>query len=261
MNRDISRYARRLCQVPQYLWYFIKCFALFKRPLRFIRCYLTVASPAEAVVECRSGLKIYLSGHPHDVVTIFLVFVRRDYGDIDPRTPVVDIGANIGVFSLFAARCGARKVYAYEPNGESFRCLTRNIEANGLGSLIEARRAAVTAVDGDRVRFPRESSPYNAIIRNEGPADCELVDTASLSAALADAELGSLLKLDCEGSEYDILLQPDCDALRKVDRIRMEFHSGRVRELERGLNRCGFRQTRCKADTETSGTVWYARKN
>ena len=51
---------------------------------------------------------------------------------------LVDVGANIGLYSLLAGICGIRKVYAIEANPFSFSVLSRNIIENGLSNKIIA---------------------------------------------------------------------------------------------------------------------------
>ena len=72
-----------------------------------------------------------LSGHELDIVVAFQVFCEQVY-PVERDTVVVDIGANIGLFSLYAAFSGAARVFAFEPNQEAYRCMLDNIERNGL---------------------------------------------------------------------------------------------------------------------------------
>lgn len=260
-NRSIASYIRNLPKVPNYLWYFSRSLFLFKRPLRFIYAYLTLPSVPERVIELRSGLKIHLSGHPHDVITVFVVFIRRDYGVIPFHGSIIDIGANIGVFSLYAAHCGkAERVYAYEPNSESYRCLLENIRSNHLGAVIIPSRLAVTSKGGGTVRFPKQSSVYNAIIEGIGDVDFEEVETTSLSGMLTSIGRVDLLKLDCEGAEYDILMNHDPMVLDRISAIRMEYHQGRIAELDAFLMQAGFYQCHFHPDSEKTGNVWYCKE-
>src|SRR5947209_11101279 len=56
-----------------------------------------------------------------DSATVMGSFIREDYGRIADERTVIDIGANIGVFSLFAATTGSvERVFAYEPIPASF---------------------------------------------------------------------------------------------------------------------------------------------
>ncbi len=258
-GRHPSRYIKRIPEIPQYIGYLLKCFLLFKNPLRFIWAYFSETSLPQRLVELRNGLKIHLSEHPHDIITVFVIFVREDYGEILPGSTVVDIGANIGVFSLYAASRKAARVFAYEPNSESYQYLLNNIAANDLQKVIVPQQLAVTSADGETVKFPTKASMYNAIITDESRSDYEFVATISLPTVLGAAEKIEVLKLDCEGAEYDILFNSRLDALLRVMAIRMEYHSGRVQELESALRPYGFSQHHLSADTSTSGNVWYQR--
>lgn len=60
---------------------------------------------------------------------------------IDSFTPgavFFDIGANVGVFSLYAALCRNCDVYAFEPEAKNYACLNKNILLNGLGRRVKA---------------------------------------------------------------------------------------------------------------------------
>jgi FkbM family methyltransferase len=252
-GRNVGQLHRR---IPEYAWYFLKCFFLFERPVEFIRCYLSMRPPASKMVRFRSGLVIHLSDHPHDVLTIFVIFVRRDYGNWPRGGVVVDVGANIGVFALYAVHSqGAEKVLAYEPHSGTFACLQCNIEANGLGERISAFRFAVTGTSGASVTMSAAgSSPYNAVERDPSKAPGgESVSTIDLATIVCTSGPVDVLKLDCEGSEYEILFSADSDVYRRIDGVRMEYHGG-VDELDRTLLGHGFVKMH-----ETRGNVWYSR--
>jgi FkbM family methyltransferase len=259
LNRDVARYIRRIPEMHRYACYILKCLWMFKRPLRFLRAYLSAMGLPDGVVELRNGLTIHLSDDPDDVITVFVVFVREDYGKIPVRSVVVDVGANIGVFALYAAYRGARTVLAYEPNSETYRCLRKNSEANHLQQVITACQLAVTDRAGDRVRFPARASVYNAIMADGEKGDFEWVQTTNLQTILRDIPSVDLLKMDCEGAEYDILLSSPPDVLRKISEIRLEYHLGRAQELVAFLQGCGFKLTLSRADRETSGGMWFER--
>ncbi len=260
--RALSDYLRKLPQAHRYLCWFAKVVVLFRRPFRFLLNYLRRTSPGDRVVEMRDGTRIHLSGHPHDVITLFVILVREDYGRFPPGGMVVDIGANLGAFALYAARRGARTVLAYEPNGAAFRCLQRNIEVNGLSGTIRPRQLAVAAVAGQNVRFPLAPSVYNRIATEEERGEFEIVRTTTLAEILArEAVQGiDLLKLDCEGAEYDILFSAAPLDMSRVREIRMEYHSGRDTELKTHLRNAGFEITSFRPDSATTGNIWARRE-
>jgi FkbM family methyltransferase len=256
--RALSDYLRNLPQAHRYLCWFAKVVILFRRPSQFLLNYLRRTSPRDGLVEMRDGTRIYLSGHPHDVITLFVIMVREDYGRLPPGGTVVDIGANLGAFALYAARQGAKAVLAYEPNSAAFRCLQRNVEANGLSGIVRPRRLAVSAVAGQDVRFPCAPSAYNRIAAEDESGEFETVRTTSLAEILArDAAQGiDLLKLDCEGAEYDILFSTGPLDIRRVREIRMEYHSGRDTELKTYLRNAGFEIVFFRPDSASEGVIW-----
>lgn len=164
-GRPLSRYFANIPHIPRYLRYVVRCFSLFENPMEVMRGYLTGTPPAAGCIRLRDGMTIRLSSDKLDVVTVFLIFVREDYGHIPPGSSVIDVGANIGVFSLFAAHEGARVIHAYEPNGHSFACLVENIRENKLDARVYPHHMAMSG--GEKwVRFPITPSVHNAIIKD-----------------------------------------------------------------------------------------------
>ncbi|MFH2011546.1 MAG: FkbM family methyltransferase [Pseudomonadota bacterium] len=190
----------------------------------------------------RDGLVIQLSKDNSDIVTVFLVFCRHDYGEITPGSAVVDIGANIGVFALYAAQSGAKIVQAYEPAEESFNLLQRNIENNSLEKIVYPYRAAVVGKPSSPVWFPRKSNVFNAIVeRAENNSDYELVSTITLTEIVNNMLPSSnMFKLDCEGGEYDIILNSEKSVFESIDEIRLEYHRGPSQQLIARFDKLGF---------------------
>lgn len=62
---------------------------------------------------------------------------------------LVDIGANVGMYSIFAARTRGARVFAFEPESQNYAILNRNIQLNGLTGLVSAYCAALS----DRAGF------------------------------------------------------------------------------------------------------------
>ena len=265
MARSAGDFLRNLRKLPAWGASALRCVQTFEHPREVLREYWRGAPPGRETVPLRNGMRIAHAGGPEDLVTLFLIFARRDYGRMRPGSRVIDIGANIGAFSLYAASLGAAAVHAYEPCSESFALLTRNVEANGLSGVITPRRLVAAGRDREQAAFPRKSSVYNRAANDAGPGT-DLVATVSL-ATIVDEHCGGetvdLLKIDCEGGEYDLLLCAPNSAFRRIQRIRMEYHQGgdgRVDRLIQRLQAAGYSLTWRQDDSPGLGQLWFDRE-
>jgi FkbM family methyltransferase len=157
---------------------------------------------------------------------------------------VVDVGANVGVFSLYAARF-ARLVYALEPASSNYSRLVRN---TSQVSKIVPLNYACAAHDG-RATLDVSGSPVAfSLMTSSTAATQESIDVISLATLFERYKIDQCdyLKLDCEGAEFEILWESDSSLLARVRRIVLEYHDhlsstySHVDLLER-LTSLGFR--------------------
>ena len=146
---------------------------------------------------------------------------------------VVDIGANIGAFTLDAAtRYTAATVHAYEPDPDTCAMLRQNVEANGLSSRVRIWSEAVAGEAGT-LRLWRgdgsvvASAHLPAAIRGE-PCDAAAV-TLQTVVARTTGRIG-VLKMDCEGAEAEILETAGL-ALDAIQFVVAEFHQTLVPDV------------------------------
>lgn len=117
----------------------------------------------------------------------------------------VDVGANIGAFSVLASGVRGARSHAFEPAPASCEWLEMNLKINGLEPLITLTRCAVGAQDGGTVKFVENGhSSLNHIIRLEESAPCVEIPVVSLDAAIKDKN-PALIKIDVEGFETCVL--------------------------------------------------------
>ncbi len=152
-----------------------------------------------------------------------------------PGDTVIDIGANQGFFSCYAALRGA-KVHAFEPFPDSFSRLKQNVARNGFSALVTTTQAAVSAAQGKARFFCSDylGGGANTLVANHLEsirADATQtieVDTISIDSILEETpEPIRLCKIDCEGAEYEILSHLSDPA--KIDSFAIEFHPGAYR--------------------------------
>lgn len=120
-------------------------------------------------------------------------------GLIKPGMNVVDIGANIGYYSLLASRLVGEsgKVYAFEPFENTFEILERNVVVNGLYNIFPIRKAILDKVGVMRLYF----SPYTPACNSvTGKGKFALVPCTTLDQEMKGCKV-DVIKMDIEGAE------------------------------------------------------------
>jgi len=115
--------------------------------LQYLKSY---NSPFLGVIKFRNGLKLKLN-EPVDTSTISVIFFEREYGTVKDGSVVLDIGANRGYFSVYAANSGRNiKVYSFEPINNTYKSLLQNIKLNNLQNKIIPFNMGVAGSDAVR---------------------------------------------------------------------------------------------------------------
>ena len=135
---------------------------------------------------------------------------------------VVDLGANVGFFTVHAARQGT-SVYAFEPNPACFARLRANVEMNDAIEAVTLFRTTLSDRAGrGRMQVERGGTTGGTVARGGD----ETIRITTLDEALADAPVDQidLLKLDIEGAEVEAL-RGAADTLTRTHRVIAEYHS------------------------------------
>lgn len=111
---------------------------------------------------------------------------------------VWDVGANVGFYSLLAARKAAR-VVAFEPLPENLSSLRRHIELNRLEECIQVVPAAASDHDGTGLFSVVPGNSSEGSLRPHGTLTVQTVRLDSLGA------VPDLIKIDVEGNEHEVL--------------------------------------------------------
>jgi FkbM family methyltransferase len=142
---------------------------------------------------------------------------------------IFDIGAASGDFAVSVARRFPRAVvHAFEPFPAAVERMQATIAANDVRN-VTVHNAAIGAHTGTlQLRETGQNVQHTTTQSTlQGEAAGTLtVQALSLPDALARAGVQAvdLVKMDCEGAEFDILLSAAPDALRNIKRICMEYH-------------------------------------
>jgi len=124
---------------------------------------------------------------------------------IQPGYTIVDVGANIGYYSLiFAKATGpAGKVFSFEPDPGNFSLLNQNLAMNGHVNVATVNKA-VTAESGSINLFISDECPADHRIYDSGDGRKSLsIPSVSLDDYFASLDVKiDLIKMDIQGSEY-----------------------------------------------------------
>jgi len=192
------------------------------------------------------------------------VHVDHDYDtdEIDwPATrTVVDIGAHVGSFTVWAARrAPAAVILAVEPNPETFRLLIENIRLNHLTGRVSAINAAIAAFSGSvHLESVEHSLGTRIALEGQGNVDAR---AETLEGLLTEGQLEAidLLKIDCEGTEFSVFGSLSANTLGRIKALVCEYHPVHghdVRELDTILRKAGFRVRRPNSPL---GVLWATR--
>jgi FkbM family methyltransferase len=198
-----------------------------------VKFRLTEADPL--IFRTRNGITIEAPRRLlHEFKEIFLenAYVSGFEASL-PRNPtIIDIGANAGFFTLFAASVFPKaSIYSFEPVPENFQQLLRNRARNSQAD-ISCFPVAVCGHDGEIfLNFELEDNFTTAatiLSSAEAGGKGLTVSCVSLATIFQNNSLDTcdLLKLDCEGAEFDILYSCPSEAIAKVQRVAMEVHAG-----------------------------------
>ena len=186
------------------------------RTLPFVgKVYFSVyrkLNPSDIVATEIQGLKIYaetMSGlgvnlgvrgtYEEETTKLFLVQVREGM-------TVLDIGANIGYYSLLAGRqVGEKgKVFAFEPWHANFSLLQRNIEANGFKNIIPVAKAVLNRCGRQRLFLAADPSEHSLCEGND--KESVEIDVTTVDEFVREQNISvDLIKMDVEGSEMRVL--------------------------------------------------------
>lgn len=187
---------------------------------------------------------------------------------IENNDIVVDIGAHVGSFTLFAASKTKNMVYAFEPFTTNFEFLKKNIYTNKLHNIITYNNVVSNKIGVEKLFLFENSREYLIFNRQEGRKSYIDVPSVTLQYII-DNIIGNkvkqidFLKLNCEGAEGLILLSTPIDYFFNIRKIAMEFHDTlsplKHNEIQKVLKKMGF-VTKLSWDGKSPSGYIYAKR-
>lgn len=160
------------------------------------------------MVVTNEGMRLYVQP-PYSFV-LDEVFVMQVYGKLDLRGKIViDVGASVGDSSLFFIKMGCSKVIAIESDGPRYSMAKKNIGLNNLEDRIIIYNSCATS--------------------------------ASIENLVSDQSSRNIvLKLDCEGCEYEIFKNTRSEIFDRISEIVLEYH-GPIKPIKTRLESLGYK--------------------
>jgi FkbM family methyltransferase len=265
----VSHAVRRVAQTP-------RSFTNWPAVLRDIARGSIGRGPQALTITTRNGQQISCPNRPGARVPIYEIFAEDCYrlrwflGPLcDEPLQVIDIGGHVGTFACELARVHpAASIQSFEPSRHTSQYLQRNVDQNGLTGRIEVFQQAVAGSPG-WAEFDDNGagSGMNGLVRARDhvlatvePVPVETVTFDAIVAA-APAPVG-LVKIDCEGGEYELVYASSAASWSTVQRLVLEYHevpgqSGE--ELLAWFAGVGLDVVRREAATDHLGTAWLSR--
>lgn len=226
------RAVTQLNRLPEVL----RCRTATKQWRRLTAAYVGLPSRFPFVIDLATGS--FEFREISDVPTFWQIFLREIYAVQPEYHIIVDAGANIGAFSLYALlRAPHCHVVAVEPAPDSCERTRSMLIRHGVAHRCTMHQAAL----GDSVGMTTIQMSGGSQFRQTGVKQGVEVPMITFDHLLRPFESVDLLKIDTEGAEYAALPSASPEILRRIRHIELEFHpSGRPEELFLWLRDCGF---------------------
>jgi len=211
----------------KYWYYLCSIFSLITKltnPFKVAAIFFAPLTNLKKLVYLKNGLKFFIRTKL-DLWIIKETILDHCYDNelikLKDGGKIIDIGAAFGDFSIWMAfKYPSSQIYAYEPLLELCELADLNVKENNLLNVSVFNKAVVS-----------KDTPQG-------------INSISFENVLRDLASIDLVKIDCEGGEYDILLNSPRDLLKKIKFLAIEWHDHisihKHEELVSYLKECSF---------------------
>ena len=201
---------------------------VFKNWYSYPKVYFKLLKDEYVTFETKNNLKIKIRVNSTDLMALTNVWMINEYKiekfKINKNDIIIDVGAHIGLFSLLASKsCFAGKIFSYEPINENFEMLMQNIKSNKLKNIFPFNLAVSKNTSNVKLFLDKDESAHSIFQKNTSYVT---VESISLQKIFDDNDINfcKILKLDCEGAEYEIIDSLPDKYFEKIQNMIIEYH-------------------------------------
>jgi len=198
----------------------------------------------------KQRIKIETNGDADESV-FHEIFTERGYQDVDQeiknaKSTILDIGAHIGVFSIYANALNPTvRIIAFEPEEKNYQLLKKNLKTNNASNVIP-RNIAIAATEGQKTLYISEDSHNHSLDENaKNIISSKKVQGTTLENIITKTGKIDLIKMDCEGAEFEIIKSLSPETFAKIDAFVIEYHEYSIgnnpKDLKQILERNKFK--------------------
>ena len=251
-------------KIIRYLPHIPVVFMIFQNPITFLKGYFT---DSELLLKMRNGI-VFKTQNRDDVSSISAIVIKKEYGKFfksdNHEKIIVDIGANKGYFSLFAAMNRRNKLFAYEPIPATYEQLVANVAKNQINTIKTFNFGVAGARTNRNFSFTTDTSIISSMVFTAG-GQTVTIQCVTLGDIFTENNLNriDILKIDCEGAEFEIFYNTPLTTLAKIKNIRMGYHNdsnvstSNIDHLSTYLGKAGFKRTHFRQDGSALGIAWF----
>ena len=197
-------------------WYMfpIVYFGLTKKPFAYFR------------INDGPNLKIRTGKGSSDIHVFAEIWLDNVYlreFNLEKNSIIIDIGSHIGLFSILTSiKFDNGKVYSFEPDTYNFKILSDNIQFNKINNIFPFNFAVSNS--DNFIKLYCDENDFAAHSIHKKTSDGINVKSVTLKNIFYNNNIVrcDLLKLDCEGAEYEILMNTPKEIFQKISKICME---------------------------------------
>jgi len=219
-----SKYIENMTKDNIYLKINNKTLQLPLKEIEYVGFFYTIRSLKSGWLYYENYWKKNNIKFKHVYLSIYEVFDEEYYKFLNVQNKsVLDIGAFVGDSAIYFILKGAKKVYAIEPHPDAYNEMIENIKLNNMEDKIIPINMGIN-YEKDYISIPTTVvNTQSTLLKSEGNEG--KVPASKLSDIIEKYNIDAqILKMDCEGCEYDIILK-DYDTIKEFDEIGFEYHA------------------------------------